>query len=85
MKNEEQSIEKQEGNGALPCVSGSSIVIPKPKLKFEGLDNISIIGENNIPLSELFELYLKLENYLKLRPEAIVNESGSIVGFKNYR
>ena len=68
-----------------PPVSGSSIVIPKPKLKFEGLDNLSIIGENNIPLSELFELHLKLENYLKSRPEAIINERGSIVGFKNYR
>ena len=61
------------------------IVIPKPKLKFEGLDNISIIGENDIPLSELFELHLKLENYLKSRPEAIINERGSIVGYKNYR
>jgi hypothetical protein len=66
------------------AVSGSSIVIPKPKLRFEGLDNISIIGENDIPLSELFELHLKLENYLKSRPETIVNE-GKIVGFKNYR
>ena len=24
MKNEEQNIEKQEGNGVLPCVSGST-------------------------------------------------------------
>ena len=67
------------------AVSGSSIVIPKPKLKFEGLENLSIIGENHIPLSELFELHLKLENYLKSRPESIINERGSIVGFKNYR
>ena len=82
-----EAIQHQEpqGNGVLPCVSGSSIQIPKPKLKFEGLDNISIIGENDIPLSELFELHLKLENYLKSRPEAIINESGIIVGCKNYR
>jgi len=85
MKNEEQKVYNQQGNGVLPCVSGSSIVIPKPKLKFEGLDNISIVGEKDIPLSELFELHLKLENYLKSRPEAIINESGLIVGFKNYR
>jgi hypothetical protein len=84
MKNEAEKIDNQQGNGVLPFVSGSSIVIPKPKLKFEGLDNISIIGENNILLSELFELHLKLENYLKSRPESIINESGSIVGFKNY-
>jgi len=82
---EEKNIENKQGNGFLPCVSGSSIVIPKPKLKFEGLDNLSIIGENDIPLSELFEIHLKLENYLKSRPETIINESGSIVGFKNYR
>jgi len=83
--NEDTKIKEPQGNEVLPCVSGSSIVIPKPKLKFEGLDNLSIIGENDIPLSELFELHLKLENYLKSRPEAIINESGSIVGFKNYR
>jgi hypothetical protein len=82
--NEAEKLNNQQGNGVLPCVSGSSIVIPKPKLKFEGLDNLSIIGENDIPLSELFELHLKLENYLKSRPESIVNE-GKIVGFKNYR
>lgn len=63
----------------------NSIVIPKPKLKFQGLDNISIIGENDIPLSELFELHLKLENYLKSKPESIVNVDGKIVGFKNLR
>jgi len=66
-------------------VSGSSIVIPKPKLKFEGLTNISIVGENNIPLSELFKLHIKLENFLKSRPECIVNSDGNIVGFNNYR
>jgi len=66
-------------------VCGSSILIPKPKLKFEGLDNISIVGENDILLSELFELHIKLENYLKSRPESIVNVDGKIVGFKNYR
>lgn len=85
MRNEEQKVDNQQGNGVLPCVSGSSIVVPKPKLKFEGLDNISIVGEKDMPLSELFELHLKLENYLKSRPEAIINESGLIVGFKNYR
>ena len=85
MKNEAKKIDNPQGNGVLPYVGGSSIVIPKPKLKFEGLDNISIIGENDIPISELFDLYLKLENYLKSRPEAIINESGLIIGFKNYR
>ena len=85
MKSEKQNIGNQQGNGVLPCVSGSSIVIPIPKLKFEGLDNLSIIGENNIPLSELFELHLKLENYLTSRPESIINADGKIVGFKNYR
>jgi hypothetical protein len=85
MKNEAEKIDNPQGNGVLPCVSGSSIVIPKPKLKFEALDNISIIGENDIPLSELFELHLKLENYLKSRPESIINVDGKIVGFKNYR
>ena len=83
--NENTNQQEPQGNGVLPYVSGTSIVIPKPKIKFEGLDNISIIGENDIPLSELFELHLKLENYLKSRPEAIINKSGSIVGFKNYR
>ena len=67
----------------IPAVSGCSIKIPKPTLKFEGLDNISIVGEKDILLSELFELHLKLEKYLKSRPEAIINESGLIVGFKN--
>ncbi len=69
---------------SLSIVSDNSIIIPKPKLKFEGLDNISIVGEKDIPLSELLELHLKLENYLKSRPEVIINESGLIVGFKNY-
>jgi len=64
-------------------VSSSSIRMPKPCLKFEGLDNLSIVSENPIPLSDLFELYLKLENYLKTRPETIVNNDGLIVGFKN--
>ena len=85
MENEAEKIDNQQGNGVLPCVSGSSIVIPKPKLKFEGLDNIAIVGEKDIPISELFELHLKLENYLKSRHEAIINESGLIVAFKNYR
>ena len=75
----------QNGNDFIADVSGSSIKIPKPSLKFEGLDNISIIGEKDIPLSELFELHLKLENYLKSRPETIINCDGVIVGFKNYR
>lgn len=64
-------------------VSSSFIKVPKPSLKFEGIDNISIIGEKDIPLSELFELYLKLEDYLKSRPEVILNNKGIIVGFKN--
>ena len=83
--NEDIKHQETQGNGVLPCVGGSSIVIPKTKLKFEGLDNISIIGEKDIPLSELFELHLKLENYLKSRPETIINCDGGIVGFKNNR
>ena len=84
--NEEITLQMAE-NSALNIadVSGSSIKIPKPSLKFEGLDNISIIGEKDIPLSELFELHLKLESYLKSRPETIINCDGVIVGFKNYR
>lgn len=65
-------------------VNGSSIRMPKPCLKFEGLDNLSIVSENPIPLSDLFELHLKLENYLKTRPETIVNNDGLIVCFNNY-
>jgi len=84
MKNETKKLNNQKGYGVLPCVVDSSIVIPKLKLKFEGLDNITIVGDKDIPLSELFELHLKLENYLKSRPEAILNKNGSIVGFNNY-
>ena len=80
----EQNTENKDKALHIGGVSGSSIVIPKPKLKFEGLTNISIVGENNIPLSELFELHLKLENFLKSRPECIVNAYGNIVGFSNY-
>ena len=60
----------------------NSVKIPKPTLRFEGLDNISIVGERNIEISELFELHLKLENYLKSMPQAAVNDNGSIVGYK---
>ena len=84
MKNKVENKQNSEQLN-IPADSGSSIKIPKPSLKFEGLDNISIIGEKDIPLSELFELHLKLENYLKSRPEAIINCDGVIVGFKNYR
>ena len=76
---------KNEQQCTIHDVSGSSIRIPKPCLKFEGLDNLSIVSENPIPLSDLFELHLKLENYLKTRPETIVNNDGLIVGFKIYR
>jgi hypothetical protein len=84
-ENEETAMQLTNELCVLLGVSGSSIVIPKPKLKFEGIDNISIVSENNIPLSELFELHLKLENFLKSRPESIVNADGNIVGFNNYR
>ena len=60
----------------------NSVKIPKPTLRFEGLDNISIVGERNIEISELFELHLKLENYLKLTSQAVINNGGSIVGYK---
>lgn len=63
-------------------VSGSSISMPKSCLKFEDLDNLSIVSESPIPLSNLFELYLKLENYLKMRHETILNNDGLIIGFK---
>ena len=86
MSKENENLNEAE-NSALNIadVSGSSIRIPKPCLKFEGLDNLSIVSETPIPLSDLFELHLKLENYLKTRPETIVNNDGLIVGFKNYR
>ena len=29
----------------------NSVKIPKPTLRFEGLDNISIVGERNIEIS----------------------------------
>ena len=83
--NKETKTENTQCNGDLGGVSGSSIQIPKPSLKFEGLDNVSIVGEKDILISELFELHLKLESYLKSRPEALLSDKGSIVGFKNYR
>ena len=79
-----EAVNKTTSLKELAVVSDNSIVIPKPKLKFEGLDNITIVGENDIPLAELFELHLKLENYLKSRPESIVSADGNIVGFDNY-
>lgn len=85
MKTEKSKLELQQEQLDIPVVSGSSIKIPKPCLNFQGLDNLSIVSEKPIPLSDLFELHLKLENYLKTRPETIVNNDGLIVGFKNYR
>lgn len=74
---------KNEQQCTIYDVSGSYIRIPKPRLKFEGLDDISIVSENPIPLADLFELHSKLENYLKTRPETLVNSDGLIVGFKD--
>lgn len=77
---------KNEQQRAIYEVSGSSINTPRKFcLKFEGFDNLSIVSENPIPLADLLELHLRLENYLKTRPETIVNNDGRIVGFKNYR
>ena len=47
MKNKEQNIEKQEGNGVLPCVSGSKLeriaqtkkVIEEGKIYFDHINN----------------------------------------------
>ena len=83
---EHENLNNQESAQlGIGAVSGSSIRMPKPCLKFEGLDNLSIVSENPIPLSDLFELHLKLENYLKTRHETILNNDGLIVGFKDYR
>ena len=60
----------------------SSIKVPKPTIKFLGLDNIEIVGKEPIPMSELFSLYLKLESFLKAQTETLTNEKGDIVGIK---
>ena len=59
----------------------TNIVVPKPTIRFEGLDNIEIVGKNDIPMYELFDLYLRLEAFLKTRPEAILDSNGNIFGF----
>ena len=48
MKNEEQNIEKQEGNGVLPCVSGLLLLHD-----IEELDNIILeLNSRKISLEE---------------------------------
>ena len=75
-------MNKSKSNVVLPLVAGMSIVVPKPKLKFKAVDNITIIGEKDISLTELFKLYVELERYLKKIPEIIINGNGIIIGLK---
>ena len=59
MKNEEQNIEKQEGNGVLPCVSRSFIGL------FMHYNNGDMVNIQDLPKPE-YEKFLEQMNALRM-------------------